>query len=52
MGAGLDAGGRVTPRVVGDRTGYVASQLGEVAGELVNPVNGTQIDVSGFVVDH
>lgn len=51
MGAGLDAGGRVAARVVRDRASDVAPQLGQVAGEFVDPVDGAEIDLSCFVVD-
>lgn len=52
MWAGLDTRRRVTARVVGDGPGDMAPQLGEVARQLVDPVDGTQVDLSGFVVDH
>lgn len=52
MGAGLDPRRRITARVVSDRTGNMTSQLGKVAGQLVDPVDGTQVDLTSFVVDH
>lgn len=52
MGTGLDARWRVTARVVRHRAGNMTSQLGEVAGQLVDPVDSTQVDLTSFVVDH
>ena len=52
MGAGLNTGWRVTARVVSDWASNVASQLSQVVGQLVNPVDGSQVDLARFVVDH
>lgn len=52
MRAGLNPRWRVTARVVSDRAGNMTSQLGKVAGQLVDPVDGTQVDLTSFVVDH
>lgn len=52
VGAGLDPWRRVAAGVVGDRPGDVAPQLGQVAGQLVDPVDGAQVDLARLVVDH
>lgn len=51
MGAGLNPRRRVTARVVCDRAGKMTPQLGKVAGQLVDPVDGAQVDLTSFVVD-
>lgn len=52
MRARLNPRWGVTARVVSDRAGNMTSQLGKVAGQLVDPVDGTQVDLTSFVVDH
>lgn len=52
MGAGLDTRRRVTAGVVRHRPGYMTPQFGEVAGELVDPVDSTQVDLTSFVVHY
>lgn len=52
MGAGLNTRRRVTARVVCDWASDMASKLGQVAGQLVDPVDGAQVDLACFVVDN
>lgn len=52
MGARLDTGRRVTARVVCDWASNMAPKLGQVAGQLVDPVDSAQVDLARFVVNH
>ena len=52
MGAGLDSGRGVTARVVCDWASHMVSELGQVARQLVDPVDGAEVDLAGFVVNH